>query len=299
MLVALGAWLAVGTVAAATASADSAGAESETPAARDARQRGALASERGYKLRVAAAMTLGRNLTDENVAALVAALRTDQEAMVRRVAVIAVVKACALPTLSPRARAAACEALAAARRDADAKVKKLALAASAAGTTAPAQATPHGLYVYLPVTKRTAEHMALVSAIGAGLAEASTTFAVDWASQSPAQADLARKARRAYRVDVAVAHIDVRKTPGGGMSLQCSVSMAVAPWYGADQAERWSAADTARITGSARVESRGPRAQAVAECVRALGRDIAQKRLAVFLRTTSRQDGGKHDVAKR
>ncbi len=124
-------------------------------------------------------------------------------------------------------------------------------------------------------------------------------FSVDWASKTPQQADAARKSRRAYRVDVAAARIDVRKGTRGGVSLQCSVSMAVAPWYGVAAQERWSASDTARITGSAKIDSTGTRAQATAECVRALGHDIAKKRLAAFLRTTSRQAASDSDVAKR
>lgn len=287
--------LAVGAPATALADAGAA----DQVALSDAKQRRVLASERGVKLRVAAVIALSRNLTDENTAALAHALITDQEAVVRRVAVIAVAKACGSLALGARTQTAACDAMTIARRDADKKVKKLALAAARAPAAPPTAPLSAGLYVYIPVTTRSSEHAQLVSAIGAGLAESSSMFSVDWASKTPQQADAARKSRRAYRVDVAAARIDVRKGTRGSVSLQCSVSMAVAPWYGATAGERWTASDTARITGSAKIDSTGTRAEATAECVRALGRDIAKKRLAAFLRTTSRQAASDNDVAKR
>ncbi|ACY14629.1 HEAT repeat domain-containing protein [Haliangium ochraceum] len=269
---------------------------------------------RHYKLRLSAALVLGKSEDARAIAALTRLLESDGSKTMRRVAALSL--GGMVTPQTPRAvREDAERALTqAAKRDRDRKVRRHAEASLRAlrevvarpgggkplRPVAPdkrVERDPPKLRaggVYLHVTTRRRDRRSprglpeeLREVVRAALRDSAPEYRTEWPTRRPPSAEeLARAAMHAYRVQPAVMGYRVRKR-GAAAEVECTVSVQVNAWDGRGEAERWSEKQSAAATGRGRVSGRNQRASIAAaqrECVQAVAERITGEQVVPFLR---------------
>jgi hypothetical protein len=246
-----------------------------------------------YKVRISAALTLAKMNDDRAITALSRALQKDRAATVRRVAATTLGQRLSKARMTARVRDRAEKVLAtAARGDSDPKVRKSALVALSKVRRVAAPRKTHG--VWLGIGKATVARRIPKQTgprLQKSLERALRTHAPGHIKTAdhralPTRAQLSRSGRAGYLVTSQVAELKVKSGRGHRAEVHCTVKMRLAPWSGRDGKERWTAAQTASVSGSARVTSRRDRRSLLAAsetCVEAVVEQVTTSKLIPFL----------------
>jgi hypothetical protein len=264
------------------------------------------AARTGYKVRLAAALALSKSKDGRAVIAVSDALEHDDDATIRRVAALALIKMIDENTDADAMDLALAALNSAAATDPDAKVRD---AAARTGKTvagyhvqkkqpAAAAARPSGSgggggnrpSVFVNVDAVTDQSKKLSAASAQRLQTivqkdvAATGYSTSWPGGLPTQAQLGNA--RAYIVASTVKTVDIARS-GSQSQIGCTVAIRVAPWSGKDGGERWEANKAASASGSAKVTT-GTGAKdiegGVHDCIEAVGEDITNRQVVPFLK---------------
>lgn len=255
-----------------------------------------LTSATSYKRRLAAALALSKSHDGRAVAALATALRTDDEAQIRRVAALALPKALDEST-PPRVRDVAISALEkAAANDKDAKVRDLsARALTKVASLRSKQEPPAGIpTVFVHVSnaadqssKAPKDTMPKLTKVVRGVVKRKAIdMSTEWPGTLPTSKQLASSGARAFIVAATISKVDITRS-GTKAEIACTVSVRVAPWNGTDGAEKWVAHKAASASGSGKAmtgSATGAIEGGIRDCVLAVGEEITQKQVVPFLK---------------
>jgi hypothetical protein len=247
-----------------------------------------------YKVRLAAALSLTKSRDPRSVIALAAALRSERDANIRRVAAVGLEKMIDGSTAED-ARELGIGALEhAATADADPRVRETAARAAKAlaGLRKKRGKPEKAPAVFVNIDVSTSQSKQLPSDAGDRLTKLlrknveTTGYATSWPGGLPTQADLASSRSRAFILSGTVKKVEVTKV-GGRTQVACTVAVRVAPWTGKDGGERWEANRAASASGSAKAMT-GNRDRDVQngmrDCVEAVAEDITSRQVVPFLK---------------
>ena len=261
-----------------------------------------------YKIRLAAALALSKSHDGRAVIAISGALEHDDDATIRRVAALALVKMVDEHT-EPDALELALAALqSSAATDPDAKVrdaaertakmvagyaaqkKKQAAAAAAPGPRGSSKPGGNNPTVFVNVDTVTDQTKKLVgdsaSRLGTIVRQGveRTGYATSWPGGLPTQAELG--SARAFIVASTVKTLEITKS-GRQTQIACTVAIRVAPWGGKDGGERWEANKAASASGSAKATTGNGTKEVdagVRDCIEAVGEDVTSRQVVPFLK---------------
>ncbi len=253
-----------------------------------------LRSHSSYKVRLNAALWLGKQSDGRAVSAMAYALGHDDVATVRTVAAVALGNMIDESTPAS-ARDDGIDALARARtKDSSAKVRakaeasyrkvkalrrpkrgKLPKVFVAVGTpTAKGRTTPQQTADVQAAMRRALRQSA--PELGQGTSK----------DGLPTRAQLARARTKGFFINASVRSVDVVKRRGG-VEVRCSVTMRVSPWTGRDGAERLRENESASATGNGRVRGASS-ARAIEnarrDCVTAVVEEVTARQIVPFVR---------------
>lgn len=260
-----------------------------------------------YKVRLAAALALSKSHDGRAVIAIAGALEHDDDATIRRVAALALVKMVDEHT-EPDALALALAALhSSAATDPDAKVREAAerTAKMVSGYAAPKRMqapapppsrTPGGkpsgttpaVFVNVDTVTDLTKKLGGDSATRLGLIVRKgverTGYATSWPGGLPTQAELG--SARAFIVASTVKTLEITKS-GRQTQIACTVTIRVAPWGGKDGGERWEANKAASASGSAKATTGSGSKDVdagVRDCIEAVAEDVTSRQVVPFLK---------------
>jgi hypothetical protein len=251
-----------------------------------------------YKVRLAAALALSKSHDPRAVIALADAATRDDEATIRRVAVLALGKMIDARTADD-ARELGLDALAeAASSDLDPNVR---------ATAAHAQHALAGLRrkrrdkleprtdkpeVFVTIEGVNDQSKVAPSDAGERLTRVlkksveRTGYATSWPGGLPTQTDLTTSHSRAFIVASTVKKIEISKV-SRQTQISCKVEIRVAPWSGTDGGEKWEANKAASASGSAKAltgNSNREIASGVRDCLEAVAEDVTERHILPFLK---------------
>lgn len=252
-----------------------------------------LARENGYKVRLAAALSLSKSKEPRAVIALAGALRNDEEPTIRRVSVLALEKMVDARTAEDAKELALSALENAVKNDGDVKVKEnatrvLKSLASLRRKKPNSNAPP--VFVNIdattdPTNKLPTGASARLTRIVKSSVER-TGYATSWPGGLPTSADLSSNRSRAFIIASTVKKVDITKA-GSQTQIACTVVLRVAPWSGTDGGERWEANKAASASGSAKATT-GSRERdiqsGVRDCVEAVAEDVTSRQVLPFLK---------------
>jgi len=250
----------------------------------------------GYKVRLAAALSLSKSHDPRAVIALAGALRDDESATIRRVAALALEKMVDART-AVDARELALGALEnAAQKDIDQKVRDTAahvlkaLSELRTKRAKPARGDKPEVFVNVDGTQDQSKQ--LPSGAGDRLTKIVKSriegkgYATTWPSGGlPSVAELSSSRSRGFIVAAAVKKIEVSKQ-GTQTQIACTLVVRVAPWTGKDGGERWEANRAASASGSAKATT-GLRDRDIEngkrDCLEAVADDVTSRQIVPFI----------------
>jgi len=261
----------------------------------EATARDLASSDSSYKVRLAAALALGKSHDPRAVIAVSRALGHDEDATIRRIAVLALEKMVTAHTAND-ARELAIEAVEkAAASDGDYRVRD-----AAAVTLRTISPLRHGHKqpiggdkppVFVNVDPTTDQSRKLPMDVTERLTRVvkrnveKTGFSTSWPGGLPTSAELSSSRSRAFIIASTVKHVEITKT-GHQTQIACTVAIRVAPWTGSDGGERWEANRAANASGSAKATT-GSRdrdiTNGVRDCVEAVAEDVTSRQVVPFL----------------
>jgi len=248
-----------------------------------------------YKVRLAAALSLSKSKDARAVIALSDALNGDNDATIRRVAAIALEKMVDART-EDDAKELAIDALErAARQDRDPKVKASAAAAMRAlsglkrGRASHAAGDRPEVFVTIEASDQSKKAPSdapgrLLKVVKVQIAK--TGYATDWPGGLPTQSELTSSRSRAFIVASTVKKVEVTKTARNA-TVQCTVSVRIAPWTGTDGGEKWEANKAASAQGSAKAQTGTSQREidgGVRDCLEAVAEDVTTRQVVPFLK---------------
>lgn len=263
------------------------------------------AAKSGYKVRLAAALALSKSKDARAVIAISDALEHDDDATIRRVAALALVKMIDETTEADAMELALAALNSAAATDPDGKVrdaaartgkmvagyhveqKKQKPGAASAPSPGGSAGKPSVFVNVDPVTDQSKKLSAtsaqrLTSIVKKNVE--TTGYSTSWPGGLPTQAQLGNT--RAFIVASTVKTLDIT-TSGHQAQIACTVAIRVAPWGGKDGGERWEANKAASASGSAKATT-GTGAKdieaGVHDCIEAVGEDITTRQVVPFLK---------------
>jgi HEAT repeat protein len=244
----------------------------------------------GYKVRLAAALSLSKVQDDRAVFALARALLDDPDKNVRRVCALALKKAVTAKT-GLKARKEALAALKDAKKDRDKKVKKEAGKTLASLEALFAVKAPRVFVKIDPSKDKTKKAPAkavteLDRAMRTEVVRASKDFAVDWPGELPTGGELEQQGTLAFLINASVTKVAIT-TQGSKATVQCSIEIRVTPWGGTDGEERWVANQTGKATGSAKATTGSSTRETeagVIDCVSAVAEQLTDDQIVPFIR---------------
>jgi len=249
----------------------------------------------GYKVRLAAALSLSKSHDPRAVIALAGALRDDENATIRRVAALALEKMVDART-AVDARELALGALeTAAQKDIDQKVRDTAahvLKALSELRTKRKPTSGSKPEVFVNVDGTQDQSKQLPSGAGDRLTKIVKSriegkgYATTWPNGGlPSSAELSSSRSRAFIVAPAVKKIEVSKQ-GGQTQIACTLVVRVAPWTGKDGGEHWEANRAASASGSAKATT-GLRDRDIEngkrDCLEAVADDVTSRQIVPFI----------------
>ncbi len=259
-----------------------------------------------YKVRLAAALALSKTHDGRAVIAESGALEHDDDATIRRVCALALIKMIDEHTDADALELALAALNSSAATDPDAKVrdaaertaktvagyaaqrKKQQAAAASAKPGAAASGDHPAVFVHVDTvtdqTKKLAGDSAsrLTTIVRKGVER--TGYATTWPGGLPTQAELG--SARAFIVASTVKTLDITKQ-GRQTQIACTVAIRVAPWGGRDGGERWEANKAASASGSAKATTGSGDKDidaGVRDCIEAVGEDITSRQVVPFLK---------------
>jgi hypothetical protein len=253
-----------------------------------------LRSSSEYKVRLSAALWLGKKNDSRAIAALTYAVRKDSASTVRSVAALSLSKLIdeAVPK---RVRDKAIDALAyVAKHDSDKKVRKK---ARDAWTKTKALRSPKGglpkvfVAVGTPTGAKRLATKAVVAAMQKSMRRALRESAPNFGQATkkdglPTQKEL-RSARSAgFYVNASVQEIQTIKKRGY-TEVRCKVGMRVNVWNGKDGEERLLENETAAATGNGRVKGANTKravANARRDCINAVVEQLTTRQVVPFIK---------------
>lgn len=252
----------------------------------------------GYKIRLAAALTLSKSKDARAVIALADALMADTDATIRRVAALALEKMVDDNTPDD-AKQLALDALErAAKSDRDDKVKASAQGAMRALSGLRRAKASHGggrggsrpeVFVDIEASdqskKAPADAPARLAKVVKGQISRSG-YATDWPGGLPTQSELSSSRSRAFIVASTVKKVEVTKTARNA-TVACTVSVRIAPWTGTDGGEKWEANKAANASGSAKAQTGTSQREidgGVRDCLEAVAEDVTARQVVPFLK---------------
>jgi len=254
--------------------------------------------ESSYKLRLSAAIALGKSHDPRAVIALADLLDRDEEATIRRVAALALGRMIDAQTAAD-AIALAAEALdTAATTDGDTKVRDTAAKARAAITafrkSKHAAPIAHTDKPEVFVNIDSATDPSRVAPAGASDRLTNvvkhyverTGYATSWPGGLPTQTELTTSHSRAFIVASSVKKIEVAKA-SGQTQITCKVEIRVAPWEGKDIGEHWEANRAASASGSAKALTGNTDREiqsGMRDCLEAVAEDVTSRQVVPFLK---------------
>lgn len=257
-----------------------------------------LKDGRPYKVRVSAALFLGKQSDRRAIIALARSLREDEESTVRRIAALSL-GSLMNARLDRATQLAVFEALErASKRDRDSAVRRNAQTAlDRARSTmqrARAVATPEPVQTGRDVFVHVARGSDLTQQLPSNGAEtvqeavrgSLRRLAPDYQQSSsiPSQAELSSRRLRGFRVGAQVAKVAVQSR-GSLAEVRCTVSVRVSPWTGSDGGERLAANESASATGNGKVSStRRDTKRAALDCAVAVTEELTARQVVPFLR---------------
>ena len=252
-----------------------------------------LARDNAYKVRLAAALSLSKSKEPRAVIALAGALRNDEEATIRRVAVLALEKMIDARTAEDAKELGIGALENAVQNDGDVKVRENATRAlKSLASFRKKRSTKDAPQVFVNIDQTQDPSNKLPSGGQARLTRIVKTsvdrtgYATSWPGGLPTAADLTSNRSRAFIVASTVKKVDITKA-GGQTQIACTVVLRVAPWNGTDGGERWEANKAASASGSAKATtgSRDKDIQSgVRECVEAVAEDVTSRQVVPFLK---------------
>jgi hypothetical protein len=253
-----------------------------------------LRTSSDYKVRLSAALWLGKKKEAGAVRALTHALRNDSEKTVRAIAAVSIGKLLD-DTLPARVRDDAIDALDhAAQNDDAASVREK---AAAAWTATRSLRTPTGTLptVFIAVGTPSATgglpaktaSKEMQSAMRRALRDAAPDFGQGTTAEGlPTAADLRKARSSGFYVNAAVQDIQTVKARGG-VEVRCQVGMRVNVWNGSDGEERLRENETASALGNGRVRTASTQsamANASRDCVNAVVEQLTTKQVVPFIK---------------
>ena len=249
----------------------------------------------GYKLRLAAALTLSKSKDARAVIALADALMSDADATIRRVSALALEKMVDEHTPDD-AKELSLDALErAAKSDKDDKVKASAVGALRA-LSGLRRGKSHGgggarpdVFVDIEATDQSKKAPADAPARLAKVVKGQITksgYATDWPGGLPTQSELSSSRSRAFIVASTVKKVEVTKTARNA-TVACTVSVRIAPWTGTDGGEKWEANKAASASGSAKAQTGTSQREidgGVRDCLEAVAEDVTSRQVVPFLK---------------
>ena len=249
----------------------------------------------GYKVRLAAALSLAKSHDPRAVIALASALRDDDSATIRRVAALALEKMVDARTAID-ARELALGALeSAAQKDIDQKVRDTAARVLKVLSELRTKRRPVSSgkpEVFVTVDGTLDPSKQLPSGAGDRLTKIVKSriegkgYATTWPNGGlPSSAELSSSRSRAFIVAPAVKKIEVQKQ-GSQTQIACTLVVRVAPWGGKDGGERWEANRAASASGSAKATT-GLRDRDIEngkrDCLEAVADDVTSRQIVPFI----------------
>jgi hypothetical protein len=247
---------------------------------------------RDYKLRLSAAVSLGKAQDPRAVRALTRALQRDKESTVRRIAAQSLGKIVTRSTPRKLIEDAVSALERAAKRDKDKKVRR---SAKRTLTKLSPLAKASDDMVFINVgkpadrTRKAPRDLpdAIDGTVRQTLQKRAPDYSLDWPTgKLPTGAELERERAQGYFVGATVAKLDVQKR-GRTAEIRCAVQIRVNPWAGRDRKERWEAKKAAQATGNGKVT--GPNSQrgihdSMRDCVLAVVEQVTTRQVVPFLR---------------
>jgi hypothetical protein len=254
-----------------------------------------------YKVRVSAALWLSKRPASDGraVSMLANAVRNDRERTVRQLAAAALGRMVDAETPSAALARAEAALEGAVKFDPDRRVRRVAKDALKALRAITPLTEPElgsgdglgGLFVHVgPATDPT---RALPPG-GAVQLESSVRHALERGqlhgkisksnSELPSGRTLRAARQRGFYLGAAVSEVAIRKK-GRAIELRCKLMLRVTAWSGADEGERLMASQSAAVTGSGVVvASERTKADAVVQCVTAVGEEVTFRQVVPFLK---------------
>lgn len=263
-----------------------------------------------YKVRLSAALGLGKTKDPRAIAALARALADDADSTVRRVAALSLGNMITSTTPARVRRRAIAALEAAARGDADGKVQRNAERAlarlggdagrdTAAATTSRRRRGSGGVYLAVGrPSDRTNElprgaEREILAALRRALSENAPSFAhSDDIDELPSRDEMASMGAHGYYIGSTVSSLRVEML-GSQAEVRCSLSMRVSPWTGRDGNEKLVAGKAASASGNGRVigdASRNGIMLSKRDCLLAVVEQITARQVVPFLKRTARGD---------
>ena len=257
----------------------------------------------GYKIRLAAALTLSKSKDARAVIALADALMSDSDATIRRVSALALEKMVDERTPDD-AKELALDALErAAKSDRDDKVKASAANAMRALSGLRRGKTTHGgggsrpdVFVDIEASDQSKKAPADAPARLAKVVKGQITrsgYATEWPGGLPTQSELTSSRSRAFIVASTVKKVEVTKTARNA-TVACTVSVRIAPWTGTDGGEKWEANKAASASGSAKAQTGISQREidgGVRDCLEAVAEDVTSRQVVPFLKRLAQAGG--------
>jgi hypothetical protein len=261
----------------------------------------APSTKAAFKVRLAATLALGKSKDGRAVIAVSDALEHDDDATIRRVAALALIKMIDESTEADALSIAMASLNSAAATDPDPKVREASTRTAAtvkgyvqvkktpksSGSSGSSAGKPA---VFVNIETVTDQSKKLSTASAARLQSivqkdvAATGYSTSWPGGLPTQAQLGNA--RAYIVASTVKTLDIASA-GHTTNIGCTVAIRVSPWGGKDGGERWEANKSASASGSAKVTTgSGPKdiEGGVHDCIEAVGEDITNRQVVPFLK---------------
>jgi hypothetical protein len=251
-----------------------------------------------YKVRLSAALWLGKKRDKRAVAAIAYALKNDRERTVRSVAALSLGKLID-ESLPAKVRDRAIDVLEhSAKNDSDKKVREK---ARAAWVQTKALRTPKGGLppVFVAVGAPTAKNKKLASsgtkaamqlAMRRALRESAPDFGQSTKGDGLPTKKALRKARSAgFFVNASVGSVKVLKR-GGVAEVRCEVSMHVNPWTGSDGQESFREKEAASASGKGRVKGANTSkaiSNARRDCIIAVVEEITARQIVPFVKRSA------------
>lgn len=259
----------------------------------------------GYKIRLAAALTLSKSRDARAVIALADALMSDGDATIRRVSALSLEKMVDERTADD-AKQLALDALErAAKSDRDDKVKASAQSAMRALSGLRRGKAAHGgggggsrpdVFVDIEASDQSKKAPADAPARLAKVVKGQITrsgYATEWPGGLPTQSELTSSRSRAFIVASTVKKVEVTRTARNA-TVACTVNVRIAPWTGTDGGEKWEANKAASASGSAKAETGVSQREidgGVRDCLEAVTEDVTSRQVVPFLKRLAQAGG--------